>query len=396
MIRDTTIRLGKIIGGLCLLLATSTTHAHLLNMTDLHLDVSNPDAVLLHVKIDLGQSLLSPGDYWRAVNAELDAQRSILEPAVARLSEGLEVLVNGQRVSTSLQSWDLQAASLEAIENSLAPQMATLTFDLGRLGINTSAEFSASSVEVNIAQQLEVPWPALLRVDSAARELPVSRLLTANDRSSRPVSLVESSEAAGDSSELASLAVAFRGWISGLGWLAIGFQHIIPWGLDHIVFVLGLFFLSTKLSTLFYQVSCFTVAHSITLGLATLGVISIPAAVVEPLIAASIIFIAVDNLYNSQFLARWRLAVVTLFGLLHGLGFASALSEFMLPAENFTIALLMFNLGVEAGQIAVLALAFAAVGWLRSWAAYSERVARPATVTIAGVGTYWLLKRVVF
>jgi hypothetical protein len=181
--------------------------------------------------------------------------------------------------------------------------------------------------------------------------------------------------------------------VPGLSWLAIGFQHIIPWGLDHIVFVLGLFFLSTKLSTLFYQVSCFTVAHSITLGLATLGIVSVPASIIEPLIAASIIFIAVDNLYN-HFLARWRLVVVTLFGLLHGLGFASALSELMLPAENFTMALLMFNLGVEAGQITVLALAFAAVGWLRSWTAYTERVARPATMTIAGVGTYWLIKRV--
>lgn len=396
MIREVKARLGEIVIGLCVLLVATTAHAHLLNMTDIHLDASDPDAVLLHVKIDLGQSLLSPSEYWRAVNSEPDAQLAILEPAVTRLSDGLEVLVNGQRVSASLQSWDLQAASLEAIENSLAPQMAILTFGLDRSGLDTSADYTASFIEVRIDELLEVPWPALLRVDSATRDLPVSRLLTANDRRSRPVSLMEGSEAAGDSSMLASLALNFQSWTSGLGWLAIGFQHIVPWGLDHIVFVLGLFFLSTRLSTLFYQVSCFTVAHSITLGLATFGVISTPAALVEPLIAASIIFIAVDNLYSSEFLARWRLLVVTLFGLLHGLGFASALSELMLPAENFTMALLLFNLGVEAGQITVLVLAFVAVGWLRSWAAYSERVARPATITIAGIGTYWFLKRIAF
>ncbi len=385
------MKLGKVIGGLWLLLLTTASHAHLLNMTDVHLDATNPDAVTLRVKIDLGQSLLSPEDYWQAVRANRDEQLRMLEPAVAQLLDGFSILVNGVKASASLHSWNLEATSLEAIENSLSPQMATLYFDLGRLGIESATALANAAIELRIAERLEVPWPVLLRVDSAARPLPVSRLLTANDRSSRTILLAVDS----DSSTLARLALTFQGWVPGLSWLAIGFQHIIPWGLDHIVFVLGLFFLSTRLSTLFYQVSCFTLAHSLSLGIATLGMISVPANVVEPLIAASIVFIAVDNLY-SDFLARWRLVVVTLFGLLHGLGFASALSELILPAENFYMALLMFNLGVEAGQIVVLTLAFAAVGWLRSWTAYTERVARPATVTIAGVGTYWLLKRVAF
>lgn len=385
-------KLGKTIGAFCiaplLVLCTTAAHAHLLNMTDMHLDASNPEAVALHVKIDLGQSLLSPETYWTAAQSAPERQYEIIAPAIVQLLDGLQVLVNGQRAVASLKSWNLEAASLEAIENPLSPQMALLTFDLGQLGTSSAAALNNAVIEVRISEHLEVPWPALLRLDSASRDLPISRLLTANDRSSRIIPLSADSAAdASESSALAKLALSFQAWVPGLSWLAIGFQHIIPWGLDHIVFVLGLFFLSTKLSTLFYQVSCFTVAHSITLGLATLGIVSVPASIIEPLIAVSIIFIAVDNLYN-HFLARWRLVVVTLFGLLHGLGFASALSELMLPAENFTMALLMFNLGVEAGQIAVLALAFAAVGWLRSWTAYTERVARPATMTIAGVGTY--------
>lgn len=388
------MKLNKVICGLCLLFITTTAQAHLLNMTDLHLDTTNPEAVTLRVKIDLGQSLLSPQEYWRTVNMDSREQWVNLEPAVKQLLDGVGIFVNGVPAAANLETWSLAAASLEAIENPLSPQMAELTFNFGNLGLASSTALANASVELRIAEWLEVPWPALLRIDSASRQLPVSRLLTSSDRSSRSVPLSADSAVAG-SSLAAKLATAFQGWIPGLSWLAIGFQHIIPWGLDHIVFVLGLFFLSTRLSTLFYQVSCFTVAHSLSLALATLGMVSVPANIVEPLIAASIIYIAVDNLY-SKFLARWRLVVVTLFGLLHGLGFASALSALMLPAENFYTALLMFNLGVEAGQIAVLVLAFAAVGWLRSWSAYTERVARPATVTIAGVGTYWLLKRVIF
>jgi hypothetical protein len=388
------MKLNKVICGLCLLFITTVAQAHLLNMTDLHLDTTNPEAVTLRVKIDLGQSLLSPEEYWRMVHMDSPEQLENLEPVANRLQDGLNIFVNNVRATAHLETWTLEAASLEAIENPLSPQMAELTFNFGNLGLASSTELANASIEMRIAEWLEVPWPALLRIDSVTRELPVSRLLTSSDRSSRSVPLSADSAQAG-STFAGKLAVAFQGWIPGLSWLAIGFQHIIPWGLDHIVFVLGLFFLSTRLSTLFYQVSCFTVAHSLSLGLATLGMVSVPASIVEPLIAASIIFIAVDNLY-SHVLARWRLVVVTLFGLLHGLGFASALSALMLPAENFYTALLMFNLGVEAGQIAVLILAFAAVGWLRSWTAYTERVARPATVTIAGVGTYWLLKRVIF
>ncbi|MDA0689808.1 MAG: HupE/UreJ family protein [Proteobacteria bacterium] len=385
---------GRVIAALILMLLSTATNAHLLNMTDLHFDASDPEAVLLHIKIDLGQSLLSPVDYWRAVNSDPAEQYALIAPAAGQLLNGMQILIGGTTVSGSLQSWSLEAASLEAIENSLSPQMAILSFDFGRLDISPTSEPADSSLELFLDEQLEIPWPALLRVDTSTRALPVSRLLTANDRRSRPISLIDNIETTG-SSAMARLAISFQAWVPGLSWLAIGFQHIIPWGLDHIAFVLGLFFLSTRISTLFYQVSCFTVAHSLTLGLATLGWISVPASIIEPLIAASIVFIAVDNLYN-DLLGRWRLLVVTLFGLLHGLGFASALSELMLPAENFYMALLMFNLGVEAGQLTVLALAFAAVGWLRGRAAYNERVARPATVTIAGVGTYWLLKRVAF
>ena len=140
----------------------------------------------------------------------------------------------------------------------------------------------------------------------------------------------------------AGVAAPGRAGFSGISWLVVGYQHVVPLGLDHIVFVLGLFFLAAKFSTLLWQ-SCVSPWAPLTLALASAGVVNISATVIEPLIAASILYIAFDNLYSDG-LAKGRLAVVTVFGLLHGLGFASALGELQPPAESFLSSLLLFNL----------------------------------------------------
>lgn len=181
-----------------------------------------------------------------------------------------------------------------------------------------------------------------------------------------------------------------------LGYIPVGFDHILPKGLDHILFVLGLFLLSTRLRPLLWQVSAFTVAHTITLALAALGYVSVPGSIVEPLIAASIVFVAVENILTDG-LSKWRPFVVFGFGLLHGLGFASVLGEFGLPASAFVAALIGFNVGVELGQITVIVLAFAAVGfWFgrKDW--YRRVIAVPASAAIAFVGAYWFFERVFF
>lgn len=150
------------------------------------------------------------------------------------------------------------------------------------------------------------------------------------------------------------------GWQTFLRYIPVGFDHIVPKGLDHILFVLGLFFLSTRMHTLLWQVSAFTLAHTITLALAASGVVNIPGSIVEPLIALSIVYVAVENLFTDG-LSRWRPYIIFGFGLLHGLGFASVLAEFGLPAGSFIPALIGFNIGVEIGQIAVIAVAFICV-----------------------------------
>lgn len=172
-----------------------------------------------------------------------------------------------------------------------------------------------------------------------------------------------------------------------------GFDHILPKGLDHILFVVGLFLLSPALRPLLTQVSLFTVAHTATLGLAASGVVSVPAAIVEPLIAASIAFIAIENMFRTS-LSRWRPWVVFGFGLLHGLGFASVLSEFGLPADQFVLALAAFNIGVELGQLTVLALCFLAVGLIFRQPWYRSAVSIPASVLLAGLGLFWFVERI--
>jgi HupE/UreJ protein len=176
-------------------------------------------------------------------------------------------------------------------------------------------------------------------------------------------------------------------------YIGIGFTHIVPKGLDHILFVVGLFLLSPRLKPLLIQITSFTVAHSVTLALAMLGIISAPSSIVEPLIAASIVFIAVENLMTTR-LSPWRPFVVFGFGLLHGLGFAGVLTEFGLSPAHFVSGLIGFNVGVEVGQLAVVAACYALFGaWFsdRSW--YRARVTMPMSLAIAAVAAWWFVER---
>ena len=193
---------------------------------------------------------------------------------------------------------------------------------------------------------------------------------------------------------------ALRGEVTPLsrrevGWqyLRLGFVHIVPGGADHILFVLGLFLLSVRLRPLVWQVTAFTLAHAITLALGAFAVVTLSLRVVEPLIALSIVWIAVENTLTAR-LKPWRTGVVFVFGLLHGLGFAGVLTELGLPDEERVLALGMFNAGIEVGQLTIIALALCTLGWFRNRAWYRRRLVVPLSAIIGLVGVVWTVERV--
>ncbi|MCA1651667.1 MAG: HupE/UreJ family protein [Acidobacteria bacterium] len=186
--------------------------------------------------------------------------------------------------------------------------------------------------------------------------------------------------------EVSRLRLAWR-------YVVLGFTHILPKGLDHVLFVLGIVLLSRRLRPILLQISAFTVAHSITLALSMYGLVTLPSSIVEPAIALSIAYIALENVFLAD-LKPWRLALVFAFGLLHGLGFAGALRDVGLPRAEFLTALIGFNAGVELGQLAVIAAAFLSVGyWCSDRIWYRRRIVLPASMCIAFLGIYWTFER---
>ncbi len=201
---------------------------------------------------------------------------------------------------------------------------------------------------------------------------------------------------------------ARSGWAIFAEFIPVGFDHILPKGLDHILFVLGLFFLSTAWKPLLWQITAFTAAHTVTLALGALGIVNVPGSIVEPLIALSIVYVAIENLFARDMKA-WRPALVFGFGLLHGLGFASVLGDWGLPEAGVIPALLGFNIGVELGQLTVIA-AMALLLWISVQAARRadlpayeaaaedydvmfRAVSIPVSLVIAGIGVWWVIER---
>ena len=179
-------------------------------------------------------------------------------------------------------------------------------------------------------------------------------------------------------------------------YLKLGFSHIIPSGMDHILFVSALCLLSNKIKTILWQATAFTVAHSVTLALSMKNIIVVPSAITEPIIAMSIVFVAIENILFSE-LKAWRILIVFMFGLIHGMGFASALNEIGLPPNKFYTSIIAFNSGVEVGQATIIIIVFSSFVPLwgkKSW--YRQRVVYPLSAGIALIAGYWTIVRLYF
>lgn len=177
-------------------------------------------------------------------------------------------------------------------------------------------------------------------------------------------------------------------------YLKLGFEHIVPAGADHILFVAGLCLLSSKIKTILWQATAFTVAHSVTLALSMKNIVMVPADIVEPIIALSIMFVAVENMFTKK-LNPWRIVVVFIFGLIHGMGFASSLNEIGLPPDRFFTSIIAFNAGVELGQVTVIAAMFLLIiNRFKNKPWYRSRIVHGLSALITFIAFYWTIERV--
>jgi len=176
-------------------------------------------------------------------------------------------------------------------------------------------------------------------------------------------------------------------------YLFLGFTHVIPLGYDHILFIISLYLLDSKIKSTITQCSIFTLAHSISLGLTTYGLIVPKSNLVESIIALSIVYTAIENIVKTK-LSKWRLIIIFFFGLIHGMGFASALKDAGITQNYFIQSLLGFNLGVEMGQILVILITYLVL--VRSFAykaSYQEKIVYPISSIIACFGLFWAIIR---
>ena len=352
------------VGGL-LLLATSIASAHEIGTTQIVATFTSEGTYRLEVLVDPDALLtrlqiLDSGEVASAANrAERDRRLSSLMGVFAR---AIQIRFDGQTVQPMIEY--VPAAALSDLAQ--APSVVRVT-----------GPVPAGAGHATLSYALAGGTYALVaRIGDAAGQ---TQWIEGGNES-RPLAI------GAPPVPLTAPEIAAR-------YFALGFTHILPKGLDHILFVVGLFLLSPRWRSVLLQVSTFTLAHSITLGLTIYGVVSLPARVVEPMIALSIAYVALENMMTSE-LKSWRVALVFAFGLLHGMGFAGVLRDLGMPRADFLAALVTFNLGVEAAQLVVVAGAFAAVVyWRQSAPTYRRWIVQPASIAIAAIGVYWTVQR---
>jgi hydrogenase/urease accessory protein HupE len=375
--------------GLLLLavLAPLGLRAHGLVFTRAETLVTSPTEIAITLDYNLGLVLPSPAAHLAFIQATPDVQRAEVRRVLPQILGAMEFYVGERRLVLELQEITVPKLTAAALEDPAQDKSTTLHFKaklpprpeplvmvvpfdapvehpvLFAAGTKLHGVMQRSWVEEGPSEVFTYDWSKLPSADGA--------LATAAPAPApRPPWYVE-----------------FRTY------LTLGFKHIVPQGLDHILFVLALFFLGQTWRKLVAQTTVFTIAHATTLFLSRYGVVAVPSRIVEPLIAFSIACIALENIWSPK-LGPARLALVFAFGLVHGLGFAGSLAEVKFPEDQFLLALLGFNLGVDFGQLLIIGLALLAVGWWRDRPWFRQRIMIPSCATIAAIGLFWTVQRI--
>jgi hypothetical protein len=381
-----------------LLLLASIAGAHSMTMTQVLVSFAEPGTVDVKIDLDLTLLLGSAERYYEVATEAPQRQQQDLALIVPRIEDALRLELGQDRLHLVFRTFTpIRAQKSDYLDGSTS-NLSTFTF-VAALPVSTAP----LTLEVPIAAPVD--YPIAYTVQIPAAHVSVTRWLEDGMHRSEPFewsTKVLSAAAGAAPAHAPATAPAATFDPNAMSWsaqlvlyLRLGFQHIVPEGADHIFFVLGLFFLGITWRKLLTQTTLFTIAHATTLFLSTYGILRLPSRIVEPAIALSIAWIGIENVVRPR-LGPGRLAVVFCFGLIHGLGFASSLSDVPFPRHDFLVALLGFNFGVDFGQLFVIAVAFLAVGRFRNRPWFRARIAVPCSLAIAAVGLFWAVQRIVF
>jgi hypothetical protein len=381
-----------------LLLLASIAGAHSMTMTQVLVSFAEPGTVAVKIDLDLTLLLGSAERYYEVATEAPQRRQQDLALIVPRLEDALRLELGQDRLHLVFRTFTPSRAQKSDYFDGSTSNLSTFTF-VAALPVSTAP----LTLEVPIAAPVD--YPIAYTVQIPAAHVSVTRWLEDGMHRSEPFewsTKVLSAAAGAAPAHAPATAAAATFDPNAMSWsaqlvlyLRLGFQHIVPEGADHILFVLGLFFLGITWRKLLTQTTLFTIAHATTLFLSTYGILRLPSRIVEPAIALSIAWIGIENVVRPR-LGPGRLAVVFCFGLIHGLGFASSLSDVPFPRHDFLVALLGFNFGVDFGQLFVIAVAFLAVGRFRNRPWFRARIAVPCSLAIAAVGLFWAVQRIVF
>lgn len=368
-------------------------HSHLLNMSKASLTHSN-ETLELTLTLDLTRALGSSERYFEwsrlAHSTTPNAQPPSIRKLLDSLITALDIRVGGHTVEWTLSKLVLPFdVPHEDFVSGLAWPMTTITLqaplpvtDISKVTASKPTDTTATVLLARFSSTFAFEEPIALTMYQPSTQRSISRWLVRNQQSPE-FSLSPQETATLPKATDTSITVA-------LEYMWQGIIHILPRGWDHVLFVLGMFLGARKRTHLMLWVTGFTLAHTVTLGLAAFGAIEISAAIVEPIIMISIAWVAIENIVLRPSV-QWRFALVTLFGLVHGLGFASVVKTLPMPSDNFTLALISFNVGVELAQLAVLAIAFMMLGYWWKKAYWHKRIVVPGSIIIAGLASMLLI-----
>jgi hypothetical protein len=381
----------------------SLAGAHTMTLTEVTVTFATPGTLDVKIGIDLTQILGSPDRYYQFVTEPETAQQAEVRALLPRVLAGLQLIAGATPLHLDLTQFSTASANKTLILDSQMSTLSTFRF-------TAALPASGEPLKLRVPVGAPIDYPVVYTVQIPAARVSMTRWLEdgaheseAYDWAAKAPGGLRPIDAGNGQRVVAHAAAGTPGFdpdaLSGTSqaalYLRLGFKHIVPEGADHILFVLGLCFLGLTWRKLLSQTTVFTVAHATTLFLSTYGIFSLPSRYVEPAIALSIAWIALENVFKPR-LGPSRLAVVFCFGLVHGLGFASSLSDIPFPKHDFIVALLGFNFGVDFGQLFVIAVTFSLVGWFRHKPWFRRRIAVPVSLVIAAIGFSWAIQRVIF